>query len=189
MLFFLKYTKAEDLGMAHSEFRKQRGRLHQDVARYLARAELEYPPGAELVRIADAQGGSLEGAGVEAVLEEILRPSGGRADKLGVFREIFYQWALVGKVGGAGGQLIPRTDEYLPLMVRNRMTLGLPTVVPVRNRRSFRKYGARGADDPSKSGVYEAISAGDRPLPSGFSGILLPPGRSSIELPSSVSPR
>ncbi|CAK0853073.1 unnamed protein product [Prorocentrum cordatum] len=95
MLFFLKYTTREDLRLTHAEFRKQAGRLDRHVASHLAMAERQYPAGAELVRFSEGQG-LLDHAEVSAVLEEIRgHPARHRQDSLGIFREIFYQWALV----------------------------------------------------------------------------------------------
>jgi len=95
MLFFLKYVKSEDLSLTHKEFRKQAAKLDRHVATYLARAEREYPPGCELVRLSEGQGltGDVE---ISAVLEQIRRlPAGARQDSLGLFREIFFHWAVV----------------------------------------------------------------------------------------------
>jgi len=95
MLFFLKYTKSEDLRLTHQEFRRQAPRLDRAVAGYLAKAEQEYPPGAELVRLTQHQG-LVGGEEVAAVLEEIRRPpAGGGHDCLGLFRDIFFHWADV----------------------------------------------------------------------------------------------
>ncbi|CAK0828442.1 unnamed protein product [Prorocentrum cordatum] len=94
MLFFLKYAASEDLGLTHLEFRRQARKLEPAVAGYLAWAEREYPPGQELVRL-PAGRGLVETKDVETVLEELRRPAPGmlRAEGLGPFREIFYQWA------------------------------------------------------------------------------------------------
>jgi len=94
MLFFLKYIKSEDLKLTHAEFRKQAGRLDHAVSGYLARAEREYAPGSELVRLSEGQG-LMDGVQVAAVLEQIRRVPAGTQDSLGLFREIFYHWATV----------------------------------------------------------------------------------------------
>jgi len=94
MLFFLKYIKSEDLRLTHMEFRKQFGKLDRFVAGYLARAEKEYPPGSELVRLSEGQS-IMDGVQVTAVLEQIRRAPRGGADCLGLFRDIFYHWACV----------------------------------------------------------------------------------------------
>jgi len=96
MLFFLKYTKAEDLRLTHAEFRKQSSKLDSTVAGYLSQAERDYPPGAELVRLTEKRGNLMDGKEVAAVLEEIRRAPSGK-DNLGIFRDIFYQWAVVMK--------------------------------------------------------------------------------------------
>lgn len=92
MLFFLKYTKAEDLRLAHAEFRKQR--LDGAVSEYLKKAEREYPPGYELVRVLEGRGDLMDGGEVSLVLEEIRRAPR-TPDTLGIFRDIFYHWAVV----------------------------------------------------------------------------------------------
>jgi len=95
MLFFLKYSASEDLGMTHTEFRKQSSDVEPAVSGYLAWAARMYPPGAELVRLPEGRG-LMDGSNVSRVLEEIRKPGGGsgRQDGLGPFREIFYQWAV-----------------------------------------------------------------------------------------------
>lgn len=105
MLFFLKYAKSEDLFLTHQEFKKQSKNVHPVVANYLAWAEREYSPGNELVQLSQSQS-LLDGIDVAAVLENLrkppLRSARGRpvlgpspGESLSIFREIFYQWAVV----------------------------------------------------------------------------------------------
>jgi len=98
MLFFLKYTTSEDLGLAYAEFRKQSGELSSTILSYLNWAEQEYPPGCELVKLSEGKD-LLDIKNANAVLSE-LRYAGGsiahmfqRKDGMRPFREIFYQWA------------------------------------------------------------------------------------------------
>eukprot|EP00928_Gymnodinium_smaydae_P063628 TRINITY_DN47149_c0_g1_i1.p1 TRINITY_DN47149_c0_g1~~TRINITY_DN47149_c0_g1_i1.p1 ORF type:complete len:1550 (+),score=417.94 TRINITY_DN47149_c0_g1_i1:130-4779(+) len=96
MLFFLKYTKLEDLRLTYTEMRKQSEPMDQVVAGYLRFAEQRYPPGGELVRFSDGASLVNDSQAVTRVLEELRRPAGGvgAPDGLGKFREIFYHWAL-----------------------------------------------------------------------------------------------
>lgn len=92
MLFFLKYTKSESLDLTHQEFRKQAG-LDPIVREYLAWAEREYPAGKELVHFQQGQA-LMDDKEVGTVLEELRKtPKGPKPDSLGIFREIFFQWA------------------------------------------------------------------------------------------------
>jgi len=93
MLFFLMYAKMEDLQKTHLEFGKQFNRLDRTVIRFLQAAEQDYPPGGELVHLSDDRN-LLNPAIVNIVMQEIRNAKAGRRDGLGIFREIFYQWAL-----------------------------------------------------------------------------------------------
>lgn len=94
MLFFLKYACSEDLQLTHTEFRKQFSKINKEVASYLTSAAMKFPPGAELVRMTDSQA-LLDKKIVDKVLKEIrIAPPGVKGEDLGLFREIFYQWAL-----------------------------------------------------------------------------------------------
>jgi len=97
MLFFLKYTKSEDLRLTYVEFGKSRTSLETVVQSYLQWAEQRYPPGKELVQI--AQNHNMNNSEeVGAVLQQLRRPPNMRgADPLAQFREIFYLWALAMK--------------------------------------------------------------------------------------------
>jgi len=105
MLFYLKYTKSEDLALCHMEFREHSGKLDRHVKDYLRYAEQEYAPGCELVRFTEDRD-LMKRTDVTHVLEQLrqwdhkdmlgsllpgTKPS---SNGLAVFREIFYQWAV-----------------------------------------------------------------------------------------------
>jgi hypothetical protein len=94
MLFFLKYTKSEDLGMCHAEFAKSGANQEHEVAKYIRWASQECPPGSELVRLQPGRD-IMDRKDVASVLEEMRQVRPGQRDSIGTFREIFYQWALV----------------------------------------------------------------------------------------------
>lgn len=96
MLFFLKYTKSEDLRLTYHEFRTQTVAVDVAVRGYLEAAERSYPPGAELVHLPPGGDESVltDTRQAAAVLEQLRRPASRGHDGLGVFREIFYQWAV-----------------------------------------------------------------------------------------------
>eukprot|EP00929_Paragymnodinium_shiwhaense_P073821 TRINITY_DN37715_c0_g1_i1.p1 TRINITY_DN37715_c0_g1~~TRINITY_DN37715_c0_g1_i1.p1 ORF type:complete len:2022 (-),score=662.37 TRINITY_DN37715_c0_g1_i1:112-6177(-) len=97
MLFFLKYTKSEDLTLTYREFYRQRDRADPAVMGYLQWAEQNYPPGQELVRISN-DNDLTSRMNVQKVLEDLRKPpANARFDGLGPFREIFYHWALTMK--------------------------------------------------------------------------------------------
>eukprot|EP00931_Biecheleriopsis_adriatica_P045170 TRINITY_DN25892_c0_g1_i2.p1 TRINITY_DN25892_c0_g1~~TRINITY_DN25892_c0_g1_i2.p1 ORF type:complete len:1704 (-),score=338.00 TRINITY_DN25892_c0_g1_i2:137-5248(-) len=97
MLFFLKYTKSEDLQLTHAEFRRQSASGHEldsAVREYLGWAERMYQPGSELVRF-PAGKDLMDMNSVATVLKELrMPPTSSGPDCVGIFREIFYQWAL-----------------------------------------------------------------------------------------------
>jgi len=93
ILFFLKYTQAEDIGLTHQEFRKQAKDLDPAVQTYLRWAEQEFRPGGELVRLPKGKN-ITELTDLALVLEELRRPKGGDHSGVTPFREIFYQWAV-----------------------------------------------------------------------------------------------
>mmetsp|Transcript_77595 Transcript_77595/g.225181 ORF Transcript_77595/g.225181 Transcript_77595/m.225181 type:complete len:1855 (+) Transcript_77595:102-5666(+) len=146
MLFFLKYAKSEDLALTHAEFRKQFPKLDPAVVRLLQGAEKDYPPGGELVMFKEERD-LFNGTDVRTVLEELRTPKAapGRvrtADGLGIFREIFYQWALT-------------MQSKFNLLVLPHHT---QVVCLVTFRRFLEAVGDKGANAPSVDNIRALIA-------------------------------